>query len=349
MAKRLRCWAWLFAWLLLPLLPSMPVSAADTLRVLAWPGYADKDLVEAFENRFKVKVEVSFVGSDDELWDRAHIKEGGAFDVIAANTAELQRYIDGGLLHPLRLANIPNMRNQAPRFRDLGSIPGTSRKGERYAIPYTYSAMGLIYNRKLVAKAPTSLNALWDPQYRGKVLAYNGSSHNFSLAALSLGFPDPFRLSQKEFSRAVARLQGLRDNVQLFYSQPEEVVAAFRSNEVALIYANYGDQQVQMLRKAGADIGYVIPREGALAWLDCWAVLRGGRDRALAEAWINYMLSPAVSGQLPVRQGLASTLVGAAEQGARRDDKLIWLEPVEDYPRRALYWERLMAGYAKAR
>lgn len=346
---RLPGWAGLILRLLLPLWLAMPASAADTLRVLAWPGYADKDLVEAFESRFKVKVEVTFVGSDDELWDRAHIKEGGAFDVIAANTAELQRYIDGGLLQPLRLKAIPNVRHQLPRFRDPASIPGIARKGERYAIPYTYSAMGLIYNRKLVAKPPTSINALWDPQYRGKVLAYNGSSHNFSLAALSLGFADPFRLSQKEFSRAVVHLRGLRDNVAQFYSQPEEVLESFRSKQVALIYANYGDQQVQMLRKAGADIGYVIPREGALAWLDCWAVLRGARDRALAEAWINYMLSPAVSGQLPLRQGLASTLAGASEPGTRPEDKLIWLEPVEDYPRRALYWERLMSGYAKER
>lgn len=335
--------------LLSVLLLASPAGAGETLRLLTWPGYADRDLVQAFEQRFNVSVDVTYVGSDDEMWERANSgKDGTPFDVIAANTAELQRYIDNGLVLPLRLRNIPNTHNQTARFRNLANIPGLTRKGEAYAIPYTYSAMGLIYNRKLVTKQPVSITALWDPKYRGKVLAYNGSSHNFSLAALALGFSDPFRLSQPQFSQAVARLRDLRDNVQGFYSKPEEVVELFRSKDIALVYANYGDQQVQMLEKAGADIGYVIPREGALAWLDCWAVMRGARDRNLAEAWINYTLTPAVSGQLPVRQGLASTLTSGSDT-SRQEPKLIWLEPVEDYARRTLYWERLMSGYDKAR
>ncbi len=334
--------------LLSVLLLASPAGAGETLRLLTWPGYADRDLVQAFEQRFNVSVDVTYVGSDDEMWERANSgKDGMPFDVITANTAELQRYIDNGLVLPLRLRNIPNTRNQTARFRKLANIPGLTRKGEPYAIPYTYSAMGLIYNRKLVTKPPVSITALWDPKYRGKVLAYNGSSHNFSLAALALGFSDPFRLSQPQFAQAVARLRDLRDNVQGFYSKPEDVVALFRSKGIALVYANYGDQQVQMLEKAGADIGYVIPREGALAWLDCWAVMRGTRDRNLAEAWINYTLTPAVSEQLPVRQGLASTLTSGSDASGQ-EAKLIWLEPVEDYARRTLYWERLMSGYDKA-
>jgi len=335
--------------LLSVLLLASPAGAGETLRLLTWPGYADRDLVQAFEQRFNVSVDVTYVGSDDEMWERANSgKDGAPFDVIAANTAELQRYIDNGLVLPLRLRNIPNTHNQTARFRNLANIPGLTRKGEAYAVPYTYSAMGLIYNRKLVAKPPVSITALWDPKYRGKVLAYNGSSHNFSLAALALGFSDPFRLTQPQFSQAVNRLRELRDNVQGFYSKPEEVVELFRSKDIALVYANYGDQQVQQLEKAGADIGYVIPREGALAWLDCWAVMRGAHDRNLAEAWINYTLTPAVSGQLPLRQGLANTLESGGG-AARQEAKLIWLEPVEDYARRTLYWERLMSGYEKAR
>ena len=45
-------------------------------------------------------------------------------------------------------------------------------------------------------------------------------------------------------------------------------------------------------RAAGADVGHAIPRRGALAWLDCWAISRGVRDKALAEAWIDFLLEP---------------------------------------------------------
>ena len=71
---------------------------------------------------------------------------------------------------------------------------------------------------------------------------------------------------------------------------PEESVELFQHHAVALLFANYGRQQLKLLRDAGADVGYMIPQEGALAWLDCWAVTRGVKNRRLAESWINYML-----------------------------------------------------------
>jgi len=314
--------------------------AVDVLRVLAWPGYADSDLLTAFERKHGVDVEVIEVGSDDELWERA-TAGARAFDVIALNTAELQRYIDAGQVLPLRMRNIPNTQLQVPRFQNASGIPGLMRGGHQYAVPYTYSEMGLIYNRRLVNEPPTSINALWDPRYRGKVLAYNGSSHNFTLAAQSLGLPDPFRLDAAQFTRTIHQLRALRDNVLHFYSRPEEVAESLRREEVAIVYANYGRQQLRQLERAGGfDVGYVIPREGALAWLDCWAVLRSAQDPALAEAFINHMLSPAVSNQLTVRQGLSNTLSEPRESG-----RIIWLEPVEDYARRALFWERILAGH----
>ena len=55
-------------------------------------------------------------------------------------------------------------------------------------------------------------------------------------------------------------------------------------------------------------MGYVVPKEGALAWLDCWAITRRSTQVALAAEWINYMLDPAVSREFTRRQGLANTL-----------------------------------------
>lgn len=325
---------------------SSPYTAArELLRILTWPGYADQDLVQEFEKRFDVDVEVTMVASDDELWSRLSANRGGNFDVFAANTAELQRYINSGISVPLNLQNIPNTRNQTPRFRKLADIPGLVHDDKVYAIPYTFSEMGLIYNRKLVKRAPDSMTAMWDPQYRGQVLIFNGSAHNFSLTALTLGIRNPFQLDDRQFSETLQRLRLLRRNIQGMYNRPEEAVELFREHPIALIYGNYGTQQLQLLRKAGADVGYVIPREGALAWLDCWGVSAGAKNRALAEAWINYTLTPAVSGQLPSRQGLANTIDSKSSTTTSDNDRLVWLQPVENFEKRAQFWERIRAGY----
>lgn len=318
-----------------------PARALDTLRVLAWPGYADPDLVQRFEQQYKVRVEVSYVSSDDALRQKVAANNGADYDVFAANTAEMQNYVDKGLVAPLRLANIPNRAQQLPRFRDLQRVPGISRAGQVYAVAYTYSEMGLIYDRKQFSTAPVSLAAMWDPKYQGKVLAFDASGHNFSIASLVLK-GNPFHIEDSRFPLVVAHLVALRRNVLTFYTLPEESVELFRKHKVALMFANYGNQQLKLLRDAGADVGYVIPREGALAWLDCWAVTRGARNRLLAEQWIDFMLDKYVSTELTRRQGLANTIEpGTAMKEA---DKLIWLEPAENDQRRAAYWARIMSG-----
>lgn len=319
-----------------------PANAAETLRVLAWPGYADPDLVKVFEQRHKVSVQVTIVGSDESLWKRVSSNRGADFDVFAVNTAELKRYIDAGLSVPLTLKNIPNIAQQQPKFRDRVAIPNIARGGDVFAVPYTYSEMGLIYDRKQIKEPPSSVSALWDPQYKGRVLAFDTGGHNFSIAALALGKPKPFQLDDAAYKEASAHLVALRHNVLTFYSLPEESVQLFRDHKVALLFANYGTQQVQQLKKAGADIGYAIPKEGALAWLDCWTVTRGAKNKVLAEAWIDYMLEKPAGRALVERQGLANTV--DSSPSATAGSKIIWLEPMEDPNRRASIWARIVSG-----
>ena len=319
----------------------VPARAVDVLRVLTWPGYADSDLVKAFETQYKVRVDISFVSSDDALRKKISANYGGDFDVFAANTAEIQYYMDHQLVLPLRLFNIPNIGRQLPRFRDVKSIPGITRLGEVYAVPYTYSEMGLIYDRKQFQQAPTSLAAMWDTKYQGRVLMFDGSSHNFSIASLLLD-GQPFQIQEKKFKSVASHLIALRRNVLTFYTLPEESVELFQRHSVALMFANYGTQQLKLLRDAGADVGYVIPHEGALAWLDCWAITRGARNKNLAENWINYMLDKKVSTELTRRQGLSNTIEAGAT--SKDIDKIIWLAPVEDDKRRAALWGRIISG-----
>ncbi|MBN3787922.1 extracellular solute-binding protein [Burkholderia sp. Ac-20353] len=321
-----------------------PESANENvLRVLAWPGYADNDVVSAFESQFHVRVEVTFVDSDEALWSRMHSASPPAYDVLAANTAEIQRYARDRLLAPLDLSRIPNRRRQLPNFQQVDQIGGLVRHGATYAVPFTYSSMGLIYDRKQVPAAPHSMLELWDPRYRGKVLDFNSAQHNFSFTALALGYADPFNLSPAQTKAVAHKLVELRRNLLTYYTLPEEATALFVQHHAALMFGNYGTQQVELLRRAGADVGYVIPDEGALAWLDCWAMTRGAEHPELALAWINYMLEPAIGALLTQRQGLANTLVPPPGLGAGHQH-LVWIQPVESIARREALWSRIVSG-----
>lgn len=317
-------------------------SDSPVLRVLAWPGYAEPEVVQAFERAHGAKVDVTVVDTDDTLWARATANGGADFDVLALNTAELQRYVAKDLVRPVPTEAIPNRARQLPRFRDASGINGLVHGNRLMAVPFTYAEMGLIYDRKQIRHAPDSIQVMWDPRLQGRVLAYNGGTHAFTLAAQALGLPAPFRLRQTDWVAAVDKLVALRRNVAAFYSQPDESLALFRGKGAAVMHANYGSQQLTLLRDAGLDVGYAMPREGALAWLDCWAILRQARQPELAARWINQLLDEQASGLLVSRQGLSSTTVEPTHLHSR--DKLVWLEPVEDNDRRNRMWRSIVSG-----
>ena len=315
--------------------------AQEVLRVLAWPGYAEPEQVKAFEALYQVRVQLSLVSSDEALRQQVQAHQGGDFDVVAANTVEIKKFIAQKLLRPLTLSQIPRVASQLPRFSEVKGIPGITLGEAVFAVPYTYAEMGLIYDRKQFTQPPTSISVMWDPRYQGKVLAFNDANHNFSIASLSLGYK-PFQIDNARFDLVVTRLIALRRNALAFYTLPEESVELFLDHNVAVLFANYGRQQLKLLQDAGADVGYVIPEEGALAWLDCWAITRGARNPLLAHQWINFMLGREASEALVHGQGLSNTVRLPLEGDAA--DRLHWLETVEDKARRSGYWSRIVSG-----
>src|SRR5207302_4571531 len=138
---------------------------------------------------------------------------------------------------------IPNQKEVLPRFRDLASIRGETRDGKAYGIPFCFDSIGLIYDTDKVKPAPTSMAVLWDPKYRGKVLAYDNGEHNFSFTALTLGIQDPFHLSADQMAQVKTKLIALKKNVLSFYTTADEALQIYKNNDVALIWANYGQQQ----------------------------------------------------------------------------------------------------------
>jgi len=315
--------------------------AAKELRVMAWQGYADDDWVKEFEGQTGATVKVVFIGTDDEIWAKIKGSEGKDFDVFAVNTAQLQRYIEAGLTTPHDLSKLPNQKEVLPRFRDLSKVKGVMRDGKVHSIPFCFDSIGIIYDKDKVSPAPDSFEVLWDPKYKGKVLAYDNGEHNFSFTALTLGIEDPFHLSEDQMQKIKDKLVKLKQNVLSFYTTPDEALQLYKSNDVALIWANYGQQQVKAMKDAGANIAYVNPKEGALAWLDTWAMTNAVRDPELAEAWVNYLLQKKIGEQLSQRTGFGNTVVESGSAGA--NDKLVWLDFVEDPTKRSDLWNEIKA------
>ena len=142
--------------------------AAEELRILAWQGYADDDWVKEFEQETGVDVNVVFIGTDDEIWAKIKGSEGKDFDLFAVNTAQLQRYIDAGLVTPHDLSKVPEPEGDAAALpgpdQGLGRRCATARST---AFPSAFDSIGIIYDTDKVKTPPTSWDVFWDDEIQG--------------------------------------------------------------------------------------------------------------------------------------------------------------------------------------
>ena len=169
--------------------------------MLAWEGYADQDWVKEFTAETGIDVNVVFIGSDDEIWAKIKGSEGKDFDVMAVNTAQLQRYIDAGLVTPGSRRS-PTRRRCCRASATSTQDQGETRDGKVYGIPFAFDSIGLIYDTDKVKPAPTRCRFSGTRNIRARCSAYDNGEHNFSFTALTMGIADPFHLTPSRWPRS---------------------------------------------------------------------------------------------------------------------------------------------------
>ena len=109
--------------------------------------------------------------------------------------------------------------------------------------------------------------------------------------------PDSKRLD--DLNRAGEQLFRIRGAVQKFHSS--EYINALANGDICMAVGYSGDVLQAKKRaeeaKNGVEIGYVIPREGALMWFDSIAIPADAKNVNEAHAFIDYLMRPEVAAQ----------------------------------------------------
>lgn len=316
-------------------------SASDTLRVLTWEGYADEQWVKEFEEKNSVKAAVSFVGGIDEIFARMEGSKGEDFDLIAIETSSYKRLVGQKLLSPIDTSKLANIGNLLPAFKDVEAI---KFDGKPYAIPYAWGSIPLVYDQDHFPTAPDSWNVLWDPANAGKVITMDEANNNMIVAAIMLGIKDPFNLSDEQFEQVKQKLLALKKNLLSYYAGFDDGVTMFAQSGVTLMFSQ-GEPQAKMLKDRGVNAAFTIPKEGAIGWIDCWAISAAAKNQDLAHKWIDFMLDKRVGNYITTKVGYGNVADAAANDsvGFNYSDKLIWLAAPEDYQKRNNLWNEVKA------
>ena len=322
--------------------PNVIRAQADELRILTWEGYAEPEWVAPFEEATGAAVSVSYVGSVDEMFAKMQGSQGADFDIVAFDTSSFARYIDGKLIQPLDMAKLPNAANIIAAFETVEPV---LREDDVYGIPFAWGSLPLVYDADQFEEAPTSWEVMWDPQYEQQMIALDDANNSIVLAALVLGFPEPYNLDDEQFEAVKQKLIDQKRLLLTYYAGFDEGADIFAQNDIKLAFS-MGETMGTLIQDRGVNAEWTSPTEKAIGWLDCWVVSAGARDVDLAHAWIDACMTPEVGNVLSTRfnYGNATDEATNEEIGMTYGDQLAWLLTPEDFEKRVQIWNEVKAS-----
>ncbi len=279
------------------------VSAEETVHLYNWNDYFAEDTLAKFQERTGIRPVLDLYDANDVLEAKLFAGSSG-YDVVFPTARPFgARQIQAGIYQPVDKSKLPGLAKLDPAvYATLQDIDPDNK----YLVPYLWGTTGLGVNVAKVkdalgADAPTDTWAIvFDPKQAAKlkecgISMLDDATEAFSAALAYLG-KDPNSRSDQDLEAAAQVLRNARPNIRYFHSS--QYISDLANGDLCVAHGYSGDILQAKSRaeeaKKGVEVGYRIPREGAVLWTDVMAIPKDAPNPAAANAFIAYILEPPV-------------------------------------------------------
>ena len=278
------------------------------LYVVNWKDYAsdDKELMKAFEEEYNCQIVNTYMESEEQLLTSLKTASEGQIDVCLPNCTILPAAIKGGLLKEIDPEKLDNFSSLYERFQTQKECFGEN--GKMYAVPFVWGSTAIAYNTEKMSEAPKSLRCLFDEQYAGKIAFRDDYNDAVMAAAIVLG-QDPTAPNDLDAIRDLLIQQKALNRT--YWQTGDEFSKLFAGGQID--FGMMWSGQAASMKQEGEPIAFVVPEDGAIGWVDNWAIASGTQNEELAYAFINYMISKDVQYQWAEKGGPAPANQTAAD------------------------------------
>lgn len=268
------------------LLISSLASADTTIRVLNWQGYGTDEAwsLEMFEENTGIKVEHENFSSEQEMLTKLRTNPG-AYDVVLINSAFTLQAKDEGLIQAIDMAKISNAADLSPGMLDNANF---LVDGETYGVAWVWGLTSFAVNDEKFATPPDSIEALWDPANAGRVGWRDDAVEAAQLAAIALGQD---MNNPSDLDAIKEKLRALKPQIRTFWSSENEWNQFLSAGEFDL--ATYWSGSASRAKNQfQLPVSFIIPKEGAIGWLDGLSIAKDAPNVDAAHQFINWMIDP---------------------------------------------------------
>ncbi len=242
--------------------------------------YIDEDVITMFEEETGIDVVYDMFETNEIMYAKL-AQDTSAYDVVCPSDYMIQKLIEQDMVQPINFDNIPNIENIGTQYMEQAKEFDPENK---YAVPYCWGTVGILYNKTLVDDEVDSWDILWNPKYSGQILMQDSVRDAMMVSLLKNGY-SMNTTDEAEVATATADLIAQKPLVQAYVV--DQVRDKMIGGEAALGVI-YSGEAIYTARE-NKDLEYVIPKEGTNVWIDAWCVTKNAKNKENAEKWINFL------------------------------------------------------------
>ncbi len=272
-----------------------------SVNIYNWGDYIGETTLADFSSETGIEVAYDLYASAEEMQAKMLAGSTG-YDVVLMAGITLPQFITAGIYQKLDRARLTGWDNLDPVILKvlMGYDPGNL-----YALPYMWGSVGFTYNLDMVKeRLPdadlSDLATIFDPANAEKLadcgISILDSPTDIGFAVLSWLGLDPNTAGAAEYATMAEAFARIRPYITTFDNA--NFLTSIPNGEICVANTWSGDYAVAKARAAEAgvemNLGYFVPKSGAPAWFDTWALPADGKNTDNAYAFLNWMLRPEV-------------------------------------------------------
>ena len=314
--------------------PGTSADAGKVLNLYIWSDYLAPTTLPRFEKQTGIKVDVAYYTTNEALDDKL-TAGGSGYDVVVPTASYFERQIKAGAYQALDKSKLPNLKNLDPQLMAKVALHDP---GNAHGVIYLWGTNGIGYNEKKVTEllpdAPLdSWRMVFDPKVASKLakcgISVLDSPAEMIRAVFSYLGKDPNSQSPQDLAQGEAVLMKIKPYVRSINSS--EYIAALANGDLCVAVGYNGDvlqarDRAQDANK-GVEIRYSMPKEGTILWFDMLAIPKDAPHAESAYAFINFLMSPEVIGEITNFKGYANANVAAKSLPTIKNDPNIYPTP----------------------
>jgi putrescine transport system substrate-binding protein len=285
------------------------------VNVYDWYGMLSKDILDDFHKETGIKVRYDVYESNDVLATKLFTGASGYDIVFPSATPHLHSLIESGAIEKL---DHQELGIDLLTILDKELIKQFSDTDEHidYFIPYYWGTIGIVFNeKKLDQYLPKNIKRdtwglLFDPTIasyfkKGGISLLEEAIDVIPSCGLFLKI-DTSNTHNYLLKRIEKQLRTIRPFIKSINATKFINDLVMEDIMIAQAWSSEATQAIEEAKEQGINLRYIIPKEGALVWIDGICIAKNAPHKKNAYTFIRFLLRPSIAARITQNRHIGS-------------------------------------------